>query len=289
VPTSGLLVRVFIVQHDCGHGAFFRSRRANDAVGMICSVLTFTPYANWRRQHNLHHGNWNNLDRRQAGTDLYSECLTVEEYWARPRWRRFTYRALRHPIVGQIIIPPLVFLFFYRLPFDTPKAWVKERRSVHRTNLAIIAVMGGLMLWLGLWPVLLIQVPVIALTAIIGVLLFSLQHRFEGAIWAWQEDWNATTAALHGSSFFKLPRLLQWFTGNIGFHHVHHLSPRVPNYRLEECHRAVPALQAAKTLTWWQGLKAIRLMLWDEANAQMVTFSDAALRRRQMVRDTPIP
>jgi omega-6 fatty acid desaturase (delta-12 desaturase) len=290
LPTAGLLVRVFIVQHDCGHGSFFKSRRANDIVGAICSLMTFTPYANWRRLHNLHHGSWNNLDRRQGGTDLYSECLTVEEYWARPRWRRFTYRTVRHPIVGQLIIPPLVFLFFYRTPFDTPKAWVKERRSVHWTNLAILSVFGALSLWLGVWHVLLIQVPVIALTAIIGVLLFSLQHRFDGAVWARQDEWNVTTAALHGCSFFKLPRILQWFSGNIGFHHVHHLSPRVPNYRLEDCHDAIPALQEANTVSWSQALKAIRLILWDEANRQMVTFAQArAAMRRRIEAEAPLP
>jgi omega-6 fatty acid desaturase (delta-12 desaturase) len=289
VPTAGLLVRVFIVQHDCGHGSFFKSRRANDIVGAICSLMTFTPYANWRRLHNLHHGAWNNLDRRQGGTDLYSECLTVEEYWSLSRWRRFTYRLVRHPIIGQLIIPPLVFLFFYRTPFDTPKAWAKERLSVHRTNLAILAVFGALSLWLGVWQVLLIQVPVIALTAIFGVLLFSLQHRFDGAVWARQGEWNVTTAALHGCSFFKLPRVLQWFTGNIGFHHVHHLSPRVPNYRLEDCHDAIPALQAAQTVTWPQAIRAIRQTLWDEANRQMVTFAQArAAMRRRIEAEVPI-
>ena len=274
IPAAGLLVRVFIVQHDCGHGAFFRSRRANDAVGLLCSVMTVTPYANWRRWHNCHHGSWNNLDRRQIAFDIYSVCLTVDEYRALSAWRRFKYRALRHPVMAQLIIPPIVFLVLYRVPFDTPKTWTRERRSVWWTNLAIAAVTGGLMLTFGVWQVLLVQVPVIALTAVMGVLLFSLQHRFDGAVWARQGDWDVTMASLQGSSYFKLPRLLQWFTGNIGFHHVHHLSPRVPNYRLEACHEAIPALQAAKTLTWRDGFKAVRLILWDEANRQMVRFAD---------------
>jgi omega-6 fatty acid desaturase (delta-12 desaturase) len=274
IPTAGLLVRVFIVQHDCGHGAFFRSRRANDMIGRLCSVLTVTPYANWRRQHNCHHRTWNNLDRRHSGADIYSACLTVDEYRALSAWGRFKYRATRHPVVSQLIIPPIVFLILYRFPFDTPKAWVRERRSVYWTNLAIFVFWGGLALMFGVRQVLLVQVPVIALTAIMGVCLFSLQHRFDGVVWARQGDWNATTAALKGSSYFKLPRLLQWFTGNIGFHHIHHLSPRVPNYRLEACHNSISPLQPPKILGLRDGLKSIGLMLWDEANRRMVRFAD---------------
>jgi len=282
VPTAGLLVRVFIVQHDCGHGAFFRSRRANDVVGMLCSLLTFTPYANWRRQHNCHHGSWNNLDRRVSNTDIYSECITVEEYRALSRWGRLKCRLYRHPVVAQLIIPPLVFLFVYRIPFETPKSWVRERRGVYLTNIALLAVLGALVTVFGFWSVVLVQVPVIALTAIIGVLLFSIQHRFDGVVWARQGEWNLVTAAVQGSSYFKLPRVLQWFTGNIGFHHVHHLNPRVPNYRLEACHAAIPALHAVKTVTWRDAFKASRMMLWDEANRRMIRFAD--IRRTPYLR-----
>ena len=274
IPTAGFVVRTFIVQHDCGHGAFFKSRRANDLVGMVCSVITFTPYANWRRQHNCHHGNWNNLDRRESGADIYSACLTVEEYRGLSPWRRLVYRWVRHPIVAQFILPPVVFLFLYRLPFDTPKAWGSERRSVYWTDLAIVAVLGVLMLLFGIKQVLMVQLPVVMLASIIGVGLFALQHRFEGVVWTRQDAWTAQSAALEGSSYFKLPRILQWFTGNIGFHHVHHLSPRVPNYRLEACHEAIPALQAAKTLTWRAGLRSLKLILWDETNRRMVRFAD---------------
>lgn len=272
LPTAGLLVRIFIIQHDCGHSAFFKSRRANNVVGMLCGVLTFTPYANWRRQHNQHHGNWNNLDRRESGSDIYSACLTVEEYQALSSWKRLTYRLLRHPIVAQFVLPPVVFLLLYRIPFDTPKSWIHERRSVYWTNLAILAALCSLALLIGVRKVLLVQIPIVALASIIGVFLFSLQHRFDGVVWARQGNWTMVDAALKGSSYFKLPRILQWFTGNIGLHHVHHLSPRVPNYRLEACHNSIPALQQAKTLTWRDGLKAIRLVLWDEANGEMVAF-----------------
>ena len=274
VPAAGFVVRTFIVQHDCGHGAFFRSRRANDLIGCLCSVITFTPYANWRRQHNCHHGNWNNLDRRESGADIYSACLTVEEYRGLSPWRRFVYRWVRHPIVAQFILPPLVFLFLYRIPFDTPKDWGRERRSVYWTDFAILAVLGVLMLLFGIRHVLMVQLPVVMLASIIGIGLFALQHRFEGVVWTRQDAWSAQSAALQGSSYFKLPRILQWFTGNIGFHHVHHLSPRVPNYRLEACHEAIPALQAAKTLTWRAGLRSLKLILWDETNRRMVRFAD---------------
>lgn len=273
-PAAGLLVRTFIVQHDCGHGAFFRSRRANDITGMLCGVLTFTPYANWRRQHNGHHGNWNNLDRRESGADIYSVCLTVEEYQALSPRRRLGYRLLRHPFVLQILLPPLVFVVLYRLPFDTPKSWSRERRSVYWTNLALLAVLGGLALLVGIKAMLLVQLPVIALASIMGVFLFSVQHRFDGVVWARQADWNATKAALDGSSCLRLPRVLQWFTGNIGFHHIHHLSPRVPNYRLEACHAAIPALRTAEALTLRDSFKALRLTLWDEVNRRMVRFAD---------------
>ena len=274
IPTAGLLVRVFIIQHDCGHGAFFKSRRLNDLVGLFCSLLTFTPYAHWRRQHNHHHRHWNNLDRREAGADLYSTCSTVAEYRALSRWNRFLYRVVRHPIMAHVIVPPLVFLFYYRLPFDTPKNWTRERRSIYLTNLAVTALLIALMTQLGFWQVLLVQIPVVALTAMIGVGLFSVQHRFDETVWARHGDWNVLSASLQGSSYFKLPRVLQWFTGNIGFHHIHHLSTRVPNYRLEACHTSNPSLGVVKTLNWRDGLAAIQLMLWDEADQRMVRFAD---------------
>ncbi|MDB5393528.1 MAG: fatty acid desaturase [Rhodospirillales bacterium] len=280
IPTAGLLVRVFIVQHDCGHGSLFRSRKINDLVGSFCSLLTLTPYAHWRRHHNVHHGHWNNLDRRELGLDLYATCLTVTEYQALSGWNRFMYRAVRHPILAHVLIPPLVFLFLYRIPFETPKKWTRERRSVYLTNVAVVTVLAVLMMLLGFWQVLLVQVPVIALTSMMGVALFSLQHRFDHTVWVRQSEWNVTEASLQGSSYFKLPRLLQWFTGNIGFHHVHHLSPRVPNYRLEACHNSIPALHAVKALNLGDGFKAIRLTLWDETNRQMVRFADADIPGR---------
>lgn len=272
VLAAGLTVRLFIIQHDCGHGAFFRSRRLNDWLGRFTSVFTFTPYAFWRRQHNNHHACFNNLDRRDTGIDIYSTCATLTEYLALSPFRQWTYRAARHPVVTQLLLPPIVFLLLYRLPFDAPNGWRREKLSVHLTNLAIAAFLGGLMLVFGVWNVLLVQVPIIAIAAIVGVWLFSVQHRFEEAQWARQAEWDPVAASLDGSSYLKLPGVLQWFTGNIGFHHVHHLSARVPNYRLQACHEARPELGRVTTLNLWDALNAPTFALWDEENGRMVRF-----------------
>jgi len=261
VPTGALLVRIFIIQHDCGHGSFLGPRWANDLVGRLCSVLTLAPYGNWRRHHARHHSSWNNLDKRESGSDIYSACLTVAEYNAMTRWQRFLYRLPRHPIVAHVVLPPLVFVILYRVPFDTPAKWARERRAVYWLNAALVAIVCGLGLAVGFVPVLLVQLPVMVVASIIGVWLFAVQHRFEDSRWARQDQWSFSGAALEGSSVLKLPRLLQWFTGNIGFHNVHHLAPRIPNYRLERCYR---------------DLSAIRLALWDEERQRLVRFKDVA-------------
>jgi omega-6 fatty acid desaturase (delta-12 desaturase) len=280
VLAGGLLVRLFIIQHDCGHGAFFRSARANDIIGRLCSLFTWTPYANWRRQHAQHHGVWNNLDRRQSGTDIYSSCLTVREYLALPRWHQRLYRVARHPLVANLLLPPLIFMLLYRVPFDTPPTWSRERRSVWASNLAIVLVftVGGVLL--GLRQMLLVQVPVMIVASIIGVWLFSIQHRFEGALWVRQSAWNTTAASLDGASFLRLPKVLQWFTGNIGFHHIHHLNPRVPNYRLQECHEAVQALASVPALDLMAGIRSLHLALWDEGRGRLVRFDEIANANR---------
>ena len=275
VPTGALLIRVFIVQHDCGHGSFFASRRANAIVGRLCSLITLTPYANWSRQHGLHHADWNNLDRTGGGSDIYSACLTVSEYLALSPWRRFLYRLPRHPLVANVLLPPLVFLLLYRVPFDTPRAWRRERWSVHMTNAAIVCLFGTLVVFLGWREVLLVHLPVMVVASILGVWLFSLQHRFETARWTAKSEWSFVEAALDGSSWFRLPRALHWLTGNIGFHHVHHLNPRVPNYRLSEAHEAVHALRPIQPLPLRRSLAAPFLTLWDERSGRLVRFRDA--------------
>lgn len=276
---AGFLVRIFIIQHDCGHHAFFRSRRANDVVGAACSLLTLTPYASWRRQHAGHHGVWNDLDRRQSGADIYSSCLTVAEYAALGRWERRWYRITRHPLVANVLLPPLVFLLLYRLPFDMPRNWRRERMLVHATTLALVALIGGLGLLVGFGQLAAVQLPVTVLAAIAGVWLFSVQHRGDRTVWARHDAWDPTSAALRGSTYLQLPRILQWFTGNIGFHHVHHLNPRVPNYRLQACHERIADRCAVPRLSLLDGLRALRLALWDEDRARMVTFREADGRR----------
>ena len=270
--SAGFVVRIFIIQHDCGHGSFFRSKGINDAVGWACSLLTLAPYAQWRRHHAQHHANWNNLDRRDSGLDIYSTCLTLEEYRELSPGAQWRYRAMRNPAVSLLLLPPVVFLALYRIPFDSPASWRRERIGVHLTNLGLLAIVLTLGLSFGFGRVAMVQVPITVIAATIGVWLFSVQHRFEHTLWARQADWNAGAASLQGTSYLRLPRLLQWFTGNIGFHHVHHLNSRIPNYRLEQCHDASAELRAAPVLSLWTAANSWRYAVWDEARKVMVRF-----------------
>jgi omega-6 fatty acid desaturase (delta-12 desaturase) len=272
---AGLLVRVFIIQHDCGHQAFFRSQRWNDRLGHVCSLLTLTPYLAWRRQHAGHHAIWNNLDRRANGADFYSSCLTVDEYRTMSPWRRRFYRLVRHPIVANILVPPFVFLALYRIPFDMPASWRRERMAVHATNLALALAVLGFGLVLGFDNLLMIQLPVIVLAAIIGAWLFTVQHRSEHIVWARQKDWTFDSASIEGSNHLRLTPVLQWFTGNIGLHHVHHLSPKIPNYRLQQCHDAIAELRTGPVMNLAAAFKAMFYVLWDERHSRMITFRTA--------------
>jgi omega-6 fatty acid desaturase (delta-12 desaturase) len=278
LPAGAALVRTFIVQHDCGHGSFLSSRRANDLIGAICGVLTLAPYANWARQHAQHHSNWNNLDRRDSGADIYSTCLTVAEYTSLSSRRRFLYRLPRNALVANFVLPPLVFLFLYRFSFDTPGSWISERRSVWLTNAAIVLLMVGLGLWLGFLRVAMVQLPIVFVTTVVGFWLFSVQHRFENSAWLRQPEWSFDAAALTGSSHLALPRILHWATGNIGYHHIHHLSPRIPSYNLAACHRSNALLRPATTLSLRRALGAGNLTLWDEESGKLVRFRDVNLR-----------
>jgi len=275
VLAAGFAVRIFIIQHDCGHGSYFRSPWANTITGFICGVITFTPFANWRRQHAGHHGNWNNLDRRASGADIYSTCMTLSEYRAMTPGEQFRYRLVRHPVIYLFALPPLVFLVIYRFAFDTPKDWQKERMAVHANNAILLAAFVGLGLLLGFGNVLAVHLPIVIAMSIIGVFLFSVQHRFEETLWMRGDAWNAVDASLKGSSFLKLPRVLQWFTGNIGFHHIHHLNSRIPNYRLQACHEAIPELRAVPEMTLGMAFANGANALWDEAGERMVSFRDA--------------
>jgi len=272
---AGLLVRTFIIQHDCGHRSYFRSKRMNDALGFMCSLFTMTPYPAWRRQHAGHHAIWNNLDRRSSGADFYSTCLTVDEYRDLGRWGQRWYRLTHHALFANILMPPFVFMVLYRIPFDMPRTWRLERLAVHGTNLALAALVVGLGLALGFGEVAMIQVPVIVLASIIGAWLFTVQHRSERVIWARQKDWSFNKASIEGSTHLRLTPILRWFTGNIGLHHIHHLGPRIPNYRLQQCHDAVAEVRGGPVIGLRSAFKAMSYVLWDERRGRMVTIRSA--------------
>ncbi|RME93964.1 MAG: fatty acid desaturase [Verrucomicrobia bacterium] len=267
VLAGGLLIRTFIIFHDCGHGSFFKSRRANAFWGFITGLLTFTPFYHWRWEHSLHHATAGDLDRRGVG-DVWT--LTVQEYLEASRWKKFAYRLARNPFVLFLLAPLYLFLIRQRLP--SPNASPRERLSVWTMNLAIVALAAVLISIFGFWPWLILQLTAIAVAGSGGVWLFYVQHQFEDAYWERRENWDYTEAALKGSSFYKLPRVLQWFSGNIGFHHIHHLSPRIPNYNLERCHRSHPIFQNVKPMTLRDSLKSIRFRLWDEDGRKLVGF-----------------
>lgn len=280
-PIAGaLLVRVFIIFHDCGHGSFFRSRRANDVTGFITGVLTFTPYYQWRWQHAQHHATAGDLDKRGTG-DVWT--MTVQEYIESSRWKRFSYRLTRNPIFLFAIAPLFMFVFLQRVP--DKKVSGRERRSVWWANLAILGVAVAMSAWLGVWQYLTLQLVAMTFAAIAGVWLFYVQHQYEDAYWERGEDWDYTAAALRGSSFYELPRVLRWLSGNIGYHHIHHLSPRVPNYHLDRCHRSSGMFHGVRSLTLWRSLRSLRLHLWDENLKRLVSFRHLRRARRGVERD----
>jgi omega-6 fatty acid desaturase (delta-12 desaturase) len=277
VLAGGFLVRVFIIFHDAGHGSFFNSQRANDVTGIITGIITFTPYYAWRHSHAIHHATSGDLDRRGVG-DVWT--LTVDEYLVAPRWKRMAYRFYRFPLVTFGPGPLFMFLISHRL-LDKSATGARERHSIYWTNLALLVIVAVAALTIGLDKYILIQLPIIWIGGAAGVWLFYVQHQFEGMVWEHHDKWNFVTAALQGSSFYKLPRVLQWFTGNIGFHHIHQLSPRIPNYQLEPCHNSSPLFQAVKPVTVLSSLKSLKLRLWDERAHCLVGFSVIKQRRAE--------
>lgn len=267
-----LLVRLFMFQHDCGHGSFFQRRWANELLGWVLGVLTLTPYVAWRAEHATHHASMGNLDRRGIG-DVTT--LTLSEYLALPKWRRLGYRLYRHPLVLFGIGPIWLFFISNRIPAGNPwrrwRAWL----SVLGTNAGLAALLVTLLLTLGPAALLLGCLPVALLAATIGVWLFYVQHQFPTTYWEPNSRWDFYEAALRGASFYDLPRPLHWLTGNIGFHHIHHLSPRIPNYRLRECQEANPVLQTAPRLSLWTSLKCVNLALWDTERGSLISFKKA--------------
>jgi omega-6 fatty acid desaturase (delta-12 desaturase) len=264
---AGLLARTFIIFHDCGHGSFFKSQRANDILGFLTGVLTFTPYHYWKHNHAIHHATAGDLDRRGTGDVM---TLTVKEYLALPPIKRLGYRIMRNPIMMFLIGPLVVFLIVHR--FVRGEAGRRERYSVYWTNLSIAGYVALMILAMGLEPFLLVQLPIVIITFSCGVWLFYVQHQFEGTYWEDTQNWDYATAALKGSSYYKLPKVLQWFTGNIGFHHIHHLSPRIPNYLLEKCYNENKIFQEIEPVTLRSSLKSLSFRLWDEDKRKLVGF-----------------
>ena len=273
VLAAALLVRIFIFFHDCCHHSFFASRRMNRILGYVSGILTFTPYEAWQHSHAVHHATAGNLDRRGVG-DIWT--LTVEEYLAAPRRKQLAYRFYRNPGVMFGLGPAFVFLIGQR--FFLKKASKRERYSVIITNLALAVIIVVASLTIGLRTYFLIQLPIMLIAGAAGVWLFYVQHQFEGVYWARHEAWDPIKAALEGSSYYKLPKLLQWCTGNIGLHHIHHVRPRIPNYNLQKCYDDIPALQAVEPLTIRKSLKSLRMNLWDEKQQQLVGFGSLKTR-----------
>jgi omega-6 fatty acid desaturase (delta-12 desaturase) len=264
---GALLVRVFIIFHDCGHNSFFKSPRANAVTGFLTGVLTFTPFHHWKWEHAIHHATSGNLDKRGTG-DIWT--MTIEEYLQSSRAKRFSYRLARNPVILFLLGP--LYLFIVHQRFAKSKANVRERRSVYWMNLALLAMAIGLSAIFGWKAYLLIQLIVILVAGGLGVWMFYVQHQFEDVYWERGTDWDYFTAAIDGSSFYKLPKVFQWFSGNIGFHHIHHLSARIPNYNLERCHRSHPLFQSVKPITLLPSLKCAMYRLWDEENKQLVGY-----------------
>ena len=268
IPTSGFLVRTFILMHDCAHGSFLPSKRANEIVGFITGVLTMTPFAQWRRDHALHHASSGDLDRRGHGDII---TLTIEEYLARNRWGRFRYRLYRNPII-LFGFGPLYLLVSQRWRSPGEATGRKQITSVHATNVAIVAGLVGFSLLIGFKAVALIYIPVFLIAAAAGIWLFYVQHQFEDTYWEGHANWEYVTAAMEGSSYYKLPRVLDWITGSIGLHHVHHADPRIPNYRLRRCHEENAAFHSATQITLRSSIRSARLRLWDPDKGKLVGF-----------------
>ena len=269
IPTAGLLVRIFIIQHDCGHGSFLASQKVSDRIGFVCGVLTFTPYRLWRLSHAIHHAGASNLEKRGTG-DIWT--LTIDEFRALSPLMRAWYRLYRNPLflfgVGSFVN----FVILQRITFSPQLR--KEWASIHWTNLGIAVLAVALILLVGWQTYLAVQVTIMVFASVIGTWLFYVQHQFEDTYWAHDAEWDFAPAALQGSSYYKLPAVLRWFTGNIGFHHIHHLSPMIPNYKLRQCHEENPEFHVAPVLTLRESFRTASLRLWDEEQQRLIRFAD---------------
>ncbi|GAB6990191.1 Delta(5) desaturase DesA [Paenibacillus pini] len=269
IITSGFVVRTFIIFHDCCHQSFFKNRLANEILGTITGVVALCPYQQWKNTHSIHHATSSNLDKRGTG-DMW--VLTVEEYAEASVWLRLAYRIYRNPFVLFGAGPIFIFLFSYR--FNRKGAKRKEKIGTYITNISLVVLYSSLIWAIGWQAFVLVQAPIFLVSGMMGIWLFYVQHQFEDSYFEHDEEWSYVNAAVEGSSYYKLPKVLQWITGNIGFHHVHHLSPKVPNYNLEKAHNATPPLQKATTITISTSLKSLNFRLWDEKTKTFVTFRD---------------
>jgi len=277
LPTAGFMVRTFIIFHDCGHGSFFKSRNANTLLGQITGLLTFTPFQRWKHEHAIHHATAGDLDRRGVG-DVAT--WTMDEYLSAGWWRKCGYRIMRNPLILFSIGSILVFAVLQRIPL--PSQGRRERNSVLWTNLSLLVVISGLIFLYGWKTYLVVQLPVLLLGASAGVWLFYVQHNFEGTYWERHDKWDYFKASMQGSSYYKLPSVLQWFSGNIGAHHIHHLSARIPNYYLIKCHKENPVFHI-RPITLLSSLKSLRLRFWDEKNKLLVGWKELRTYRRQSI------
>lgn len=277
IVAAGFLVRVFIIFHDCTHNSFFTSRKANDRLGTLLGIMTLFPYEKWKRDHNIHHASNGNLDKRGTG-DIW--VMTVDEYVKASFWQRFGYRLYRNPFVMFVLGPLYLLLVSNRKNHKGAKR--KERINTHVTTIAAVIIYALLIMLIGWQAFLIIQGTIVYVAALLGIWLFYVQHQFEDAYFENKDEWNYVKAAIDGSSFYKLSKPLQWITGNIGFHHVHHLSPRVPNYHLEKAHETNPPLQQVTTITLRSSLKSLRFRLYDENQKMFVRFRDVkSLKKRE--------
>lgn len=276
ILAGGFMVRAFIIFHDCCHGSFFESKQANEIVGRVLGVFVFTPYDYWKHDHSVHHATAGNLDKRGVG-DV--PTWTIEEYRSKPWYARLGYRLMRNPFILLTVVAFYIFAISHR--FWLPDAGRREKWSVVYTNLALTVVIAGL-IWLVGWQAFLaIQIPILLIASGGGIWLFYVQHNFEGTYWEHQKDWDFYQAGLLGSSFYKLPAVLNWFTGNIGYHHIHHLGPRIPNYYLPKAHKENPIFQRVQPLTLLRSLKSLTYRLWDEERKALVGFNVLRNNRQQ--------
>jgi omega-6 fatty acid desaturase (delta-12 desaturase) len=277
VPTAGFMMRMFMIQHDCGHGSFFHSRVARDWVGRCIGVVLLTPYDYWKRSHAYHHAHSGDLDFRGFGdVDTY----TVREYLSQSRWKRIRYRLYRHPVVLFGLAPFYLFFVKHRYPRGIPRHWKQAWRSVWWTNVALVGIVTVMWMTIGIERFLLVQLPVTLIASTMGVWMFYVQHQYEDTYWHRHDDWDYYDASLHGSSYLVLPRPLQWLTANIGVHHVHHMSARIPNYRLQQVHDENPAFHVVTKVRFWDTLRLVNLALWDEESRKLIRFKDLKKLKR---------